>query len=277
MRLSGTGLTLVKVLERNSVYTRHEIRYQSNGLTISGILNIPNGDGPYPVLVFNHGFIDPSVYTLGRGLKREQDYMARQGFAVLHTDYRGHAASDPRPNPERLYEGNLEYAIDSVNAILALQAAKLPQIDASRVGMLGHSLGGGVTLAILTAHPELVDAAVLYAPVHADVWQNFLRWRDNGPEGDATREAFGSKEESPEFWAQLSPQTFLEDVTAPVMLFHGDRDKDVPKPWSDDLATRLTDLGKAIEYVEYTGEGHEFGPQWGDFMRKAAEFYRENL
>jgi len=277
MRLSGTGLTLETVIEKNAAYVRHGITYQSNGLTISGILNIPNGMGPFPLLILNHGFIDPSVYVRGRGLRREQDYLARQGFAVLHTDYRGHAASDPSPMTEKVYDGNLEYSMDSANAILAMRAAKLPNIDVSRIGMMGHSLGGGVTLAILTGRPDLVDAAVLYAPVHADVWENFMRWRSKREEGDRTREAFGTKEENPDLWAELSPQTFLKNIQVPVLLFHGDKDKDVPKNWSDDLSQRLTKLGKDITYVEYAGEGHEYGPKWSDFMEKTAAFFKEHL
>ena len=277
MRLSGTGLTLEHVIEKNSAYVRHAITYQSNGLWISGILNIPNGQGPFPLLILNHGFIDASVYVRGRGLRREQDYLARKGFAVLHTDYRGHAESDPSPMTEKTYDGNLEYAMDSANAIFAMRAAKLPNMDASRIGMMGHSLCGGVTFAILTGRPDLVDAAVLYAPVHADVWENFMRWRSRREEGDRTREVFGTKEENPDLWAQLSPQTFLKNIRVPILLFHGDRDKDVPKTWSDDLSQRLTDLGKNITYVEYAGEGHEYGPKWNDFMEKTAAFFQEHL
>jgi uncharacterized protein len=57
-------------------------------------MNIPIRKGKYPLVILNHGYIDPAVYTLGRGLKREQDFLARNGFAVLHTDYRNHAFSD---------------------------------------------------------------------------------------------------------------------------------------------------------------------------------------
>ena len=48
-------------------------------------------------MVLNHGYIEPSVYVTGQGLMREQDYLARAGFVVLHTDYRGYADSDPPP------------------------------------------------------------------------------------------------------------------------------------------------------------------------------------
>lgn len=279
MRLSGTGLTLESIELQNAAYTRYRISYLSNGLKISGILNLPKGNGPFPLLIFNHGYIDPAVYTRGRGLKREQDYMARQGFAVLHTDYRGHAESDESPmDPEaKIYDGGLEYAMDSVNAINAVRAAALPSIDASKVGMLGHSMGGGVTLSILTARPELVTAAVLYAPVHADMWENFYRWRRERTEGDLTLTVFKTREENPAPWDALSPETHLRVIKAPVLLFQGGRDKDVPKEWSDHLAARLEEEGKEVTYTEYQNEAHEFGPQWTDFMEKSAAFFREKL
>jgi len=279
MRLEGTDLVLESVETKTDAYTRHRISYRSNGLKISGILNIPHGDGPFPLLIFNHGYIDPAVYTQGRGLKREQDYMARNGFAVLHTDYRGHAASDESPmDPKaKIYDAGLEYSMDSYNAIQAVRAAKLPQIDASRVGMLGHSMGGGVTLSILTAHPEMVTAAVLYAPVHADMWENFSRWRRERPEGDRTLETYGTREENPAAWDALSPNTYLSNVQAPLMLFQGRKDKDVPAEWSDHLHKRLQEEGKDIQYVEYANEGHEFATQWSDFMKKSAAFFHEKL
>ena len=277
MRLEGTDFTLGDVQSRTNAYTRYTITYRSNGLLISGIMNIPTGPGPHPLLILNHGYIAPSIYTNGRGLKREQDYLARQGFAVLHTDYRGHAFSDESPMVEKVYDGSLEYALDSLNAIHAVRAAALPQIDAKRVGMMGHSLGGGVTLAVATAHPEMIDAIVLYAPVHGDVWENFTRWRAEREEGDRTIEQFGTREEHPETWDQLSPQTFLSNIDDPVLLFQGDKDKDVPKAWSDHLAQKLKDAGRDVTYIEYPYEGHEFATQWSDFMQKTAEFFSTHL
>ncbi len=279
MQLSGTGLTLESVEYKTDAYTRYRISYQSNGLRITGIMNIPVGDGPFPLLIFNHGYIDPQVYTQGRGLKREQDYMARQGFAVLHTDYRGHAGSDKSPMPEEtgIYDGGLEYAMDSVNAINAVRAAKLPTVDASKVGMLGHSMGGGVTLAILTAYPDLLRGAVLYAPVHADVWENFWRWRSERTEGDRTIAVMNTRAENPAAWDALSPQTFLDRVQTPILLFQGSNDTDVPKEWSDHLAASLREENKDITYIEYPGEAHEFGPKWNDFMQKSAAFFARTL
>ncbi len=277
MRLSGTGLTLESVLADENVYTRYSITYKSNGLTISGIMNIPKGDGPFPLVVLNHGFIAPSVYTNGRGLRREQDYLARQGFAVIHPDYRGYAFSDPSPDERMIYDASLEYSMDSINAIHAVRNANLPNVDTSKVGMLGHSLGGGIALNISVAHPDMIDAVILYAPVHSDAWENFLRWRDMREEGDRTRVALGTRQENPGDWDALSSLTHLSQVDDPILLFHGTADKSVPKEWSDFLSENLEQLGKNVTYIEYEGEKHEFIQQWNDFMQQSSKFLRSNL
>ncbi len=278
MLLSGTGLTLEKVLAENAAYTRYSIYYESNRTKVSGIMNIPKGTGPFPLLILNHGYIDPKIYTQGRGLKREQDYLARQGFAVLHTDYRGHGPSDPNPDPTDIADGAIGYSMDSANAILAVRAADLPTVDATKVGMFGHSMGGGVTMNVATSRPDLIDAIVLYAPVNGDAWQNFLRWRADSDE--AARETLATlktREENESGWDAISYGTKLANVDDPIELFHGTNDKDVPIAWSDSLHEDLQSLGKTIHYTVYRGEGHEFGPSWNDFMGKTADFFRETL
>jgi dipeptidyl aminopeptidase/acylaminoacyl peptidase len=277
MRLEGTGLTLARVLDDNDAYVRYEIRYRSNGLAISGIMNVPKGPGPFPLVVLNHGYIDPKVYTIGRGLKREQDYLARRGFAVLHTDYRKHGASDPSPDVRDAYDAGLEYAMDSINAITAVRAHPPAGVDASKVGMLGHSMGGGVTLNVLTAYPDLVDAAVLYAPVNADAWENYDRWGRDTDVVDRTVETLGTRATNPAAWDALSSRTYLGRVAAPILLFQGTADKEVPVAWSDALDVDLATLEKPHEYVRYDGEGHEFGPRWNDFMAKTAAFFDREL
>lgn len=278
MLLSGTGLTLEKVLADNAAYTRYSIYYYSNKTKVSGIMNIPKGGGPFPLLILNHGYIDPKVYTQGRGLKREQDYLARRGFAVLHTDYRGHGPSDPNPDPTDIADGAIGYSMDSANAVLAVREANLPGVDASKVGMLGHSMGGGVTMNIATSRPDLIDAVVLYAPVNGDAWQNFLRWRaDSDEAARETLAALKTRAENQSGWDAISYATRLANTDDPIVLFHGTNDKDVPIAWSDALHEKLQSLGKEIDYTVYRGEGHEFGTYWNDFMAKTADFFGRTL
>ncbi len=278
MTLSGTDLVIGRVLEQNSAYVKHYITYKSNGLLISGTFSIPKGDGPFPLIIQNHGYIDPDIYTNGRGLRREQDAMARAGLAVLHTDYRGHAESDPNPTEDGLFENGLGYAVDSANAILAVREWNDPRIDTEHVGMIGHSMGGGVTLQNLVTRPDLVDAAVLYAPVNSDAWKNFDRWNRDEDYADRTLIAFGgTREEAPESWDALSPGPSLANITTPILLFHGLLDEDVPVEWSADLNFQLETLGKDIRYLTYPKEGHEFSVNWKHFIDTSITFFNEHL
>jgi len=155
--------------------------------------------------------------------------------------------------------------------------AKLPEIDTSKVGMLGHSLGGGIALNIAVSYPDIINALILYAPVHSDAWENFSRWSDMRDGGDRTHEVLGTREENPENWDKISSLTYLDRIIAPVLLFHGDKDEDVPKEWSDFLAEKLESLDKNVTYVEYEGEKHEFIPKWDDFMKKSVKFLQESF
>jgi uncharacterized protein len=277
MTLSGTNLVIGNAIERTAAWTKYYITYMSNTVKVSGTLSLPVGKGPFPLIVQNHGYIDPAIYTNGRGLRREQAAMASAGFAVLHTDYRKHAESDPDPDERDIYDAGLAYAVDSANAVLAVRALNDPRIDATKVGMLGHSMGGGVTLHLLVAKKHLIDAAVLYAPVHADSWENFARWRMDGDDAGPTLDFLKTKEKNPAAWAALSQTGSLHLIDDPMLLFQGTNDKDVPYEWSDQLSAQLSALGKDIEYVVYQGEGHEFGAKWNDFITRTIAFFGTHL
>lgn len=273
---NGSNLVIGQVLSDTTSYTRYYITYQSGDLTISGIMNVPKGDGPFPALVLNHGHIDTSVYTNGRGLKREQDYFARNGYVVLHTDYRNHAQSDK--DDRDTLAVRLAYAEDAINAAYALQRSGLPYIDADKIGMLGHSMGGGVTLGTLVSQPGLVDAAVLYAPVSGDMRRSYERWISRESNNTSViAERYGTPDELPNFWDNISAETFYDQVTAPVHIFHGTRDDSVPIDWSYDTLEKLESAGVDAELTVYDGEAHEFGPRWSDFMNSSREFFDQYL
>jgi uncharacterized protein len=274
--ITGSDLKLGAVLADNAAYTRYTITYKSGDLLISGIMNIPKGQGPFPLLILNHGHIDTSVYTNGRGLKREQDYLARHGYAVLHTDYRNHAFSDTDDENENRFR--MGYVEDAIAAVLAVRAAKLPTIDASKVGMLGHSMGGGVTLGALVTQPDLVDAAVLFAPVSGDARLNYEKWtKSNSSRAREMESRYGTPEENPAFWDGVSAATHYDRVAAPVLIHHGTADASVPLAWSEDLDARLRAAGKNVTFDVYDAEPHEFIADWPLVMQRTLEFYNKIL
>jgi len=271
----GRGLRVLRTETRTDAYTRQQVTYRSNDTLVSGVLLRPHGRGPFPAVVLNHGYIEPSAYATGQGMAREQDWLARAGFVVLHTDYRGHAAGDPAGDRER--ELRLGYARDSINAVLALE--RLRHVDADRTAMVGRSMGGGVTLNALVAAPGVVDAAVIYASVSSSFLDNLRHFtRPNRPEAvQALTDEYGAPQQEPAFYRGLSSRTYFDRITEPVLIHHGAVDATCPPRWSRTTQRLLQRAGVDSTLVEYAGEDHTFYARWQDSIIRTVRFLRRQL
>ena len=277
---NGDKLKLGRVLARTDDYTKRIVTYRSEKLTVSGVMLIPDGKGPFPVLVLNHGYINPDTYFPGQGMPREHDYLARQGYVVFHTDYRGHASGDDDPDVD--YELRLPYAVDTINAVYAVKRSKLDVLDGDRVGWLGRSMGGNVTLNALVAQPNLVDAAVIYASTSSLAAQNWKQfYADSDDRRSVNRKidrTYGLPKDNPAFWKAASPKTYFDRVDDPLMVHHGTADDTCPISWSIDTVETLEKKGKDVTFHRYRGAGHTFeGATWQRAIERTADFFDEHL
>ncbi len=275
----GRGLRLGAVLFTTDSYTQRAVTYRSGDLRISGVLNVPRGRGPFPALVLAHGYIDPAYYVRGQGLRREQDWLARAGYVVLHTDYRNHAGSDTdRAANRRL---RLGYTDDVINAVLALRRTNAVPVDDDRIGLLGRSMGGGVVYNALVARPGLVNAAVVFAPVSSRAQDNFDRWIRDDPGRDALSDfilrRYGEPKDNPEFWRAVSPRTYFDRISEPVLIHHGTADSTCPLRWSEATTRAMDAAGVDVRLRTYPGEEHAFGPDWPLSMQRTVAFFRARL
>jgi dipeptidyl aminopeptidase/acylaminoacyl peptidase len=168
-----------------------------------------------------------------------------------------------------------------VNAVLALRRSGLPYVDPDRVGLLGRSMGGGVTYNVLVVQPGLVDAAVVFAPVSSDVVDNFDRWIRGQPGNAALAAeivaAYGSPEDNPSFWRNASPVTFFDRINEPILIHHGTADQSCPIAWSESTVATLRSLGKDARLLTYEGEPHAFEAAWESSMERTVAFFEQHL
>lgn len=268
----GTGIQLGEVVKSEASFTQFVMTYDSDGLTITGLANIPTGEGTFPTVIVAHGFCNPDTYWSGCDSVAVADSLARNGYIALAPDYRGYGESDDGPNPFRI-----GYAVDVMN--LAAQVTSLPQA-AGAVGIIGHSMGGGVAQWPMVLQSDVVGAVVLYAAMSGDIatnWRHIRMMWDTGSQ-DALAASYGTPEENPEGYAAASPTSYLDRVAVPVMIHHGTLDDQVPHQWSVELTTALRAAGKDVTFYSYEGEPHTFlGPTFDLFMQRNVAFFDEHL
>jgi dipeptidyl aminopeptidase/acylaminoacyl peptidase len=265
----GGEIEAVEVIGVTETFTRTFITYPSEGLTLYGFMNTPSGAGPFPVALVMHGYVPPENYNTIAYTSRYADALARAGYLVFHPNYRNWPPSDAGPEAFRV-----AHAIDALNLIAIIreqagQPGPLAKVDPRFVGMLGHSMGGGITIRTITARDE-VQAAVLYGSMSGDEKQNFekiLEW-SGGARGAEELET------PPEALARISPIYQLERIDAAISIHHGENDGTTPLTWSLDLCERLQALNKIVECFTYPGQPHTFQGE-GDqlFAQRAIDFF----
>lgn len=276
---NGGDLRLMSEQASTDAYRQYSVTYRSGAERISGLLNVPRGRGPHPALVLAHGYIDPAVYRNGQGMRREQDWLARAGYVVLHTDYRNHAGSTDDPDAE--LDMRLGYTEDVINAVQALRRTKQVPVADGRVGLVGRSMGGGVVYNALAVRPGFVDAAVVFAPVSSLARDNFNRWirPDPGrsPLADQLIREHGDPNAGGRFWREVSPRAYFDRISEPVLIHHGTSDDSCPIRWSRQTTRALKAAGVDVRLAVYQGEEHAFIPQWPLAMRRTTAFLDQHL
>jgi dipeptidyl aminopeptidase/acylaminoacyl peptidase len=271
----GGKIKIGATITVTDAYTRVLITYPSDNLTISGMMQIPFGDGPFPVVILNHGYIAAAQYWSGADTWRAADYLSRHGYLTISPDFRGLARSDPGLN---LFRAG--YMIDALNAAASVKS--LPYANAKRIGMWGHSMGGGVTTRAIVVS-DLIKAAVLYAPVSAD--DSERRFSYYGGFGGSSALVPPDLADSIFYWVnasdfidRVSPINYFRYVTAPVSIHQGDADTTVPPRWSQAIRDALIAQGKTVEYFEYPRQGHGFvGTGWDLFNQRVVRFFDKYL
>lgn len=224
----------------------------------------PVGQGPFPAVV-----VHPEGGHVAREMRGVVRDLAREGYLAVAADYRRASHGTYR---ETLFPWR-----DPRDPLAVWELVRAhPQVDRSRVGLLGFSQGGVFSLLIAAMTG---DAVVAYYPV-----TDFEAWLGQADQGGGRgfvfriirrgfRRAAGARTEE-DFrlaLARASPMRVVESLRAPVLLVHGARDRSAPLAESERLAARLTELGRPVELLALPDAGHVFNFRDREKARRAWE------
>ncbi len=239
--LGGSRLRRGEVLETTDAYTRSVVTYRSRGLTVSGCCSARAARGPSPGSSSTTATSSPAPTPPGQGMAREQDHLARAGYVVLHTDYRGHAGSDPASDLD--LESRLGYARDAVTAVRSWPASPTSTTSVS-AWSAGRWAAGDAERAGDRPGPGRRRRGP--RQLSSDYVDNLRQFTEPGRPDEAAElyaELGGPPETNPEPYRQLSPRTYLDRITEPVLALHGELDETCPPPWADATQRALTGAG----------------------------------
>jgi pimeloyl-ACP methyl ester carboxylesterase len=228
-----------------------------DGLRISARLYLPAEElgyrGRRPVVFYIHGGPQsqerPDFTWFSMPLIQ---FFTLNGFAVFVPNVRGSTGYGLSYMKQVDHDWGGKDRLDHVAAFRFLSQDE--RLDMGRVGVMGRSYGGFMTLTLVGRHPELWKAACdMFGPY------NLLTFLERIPETWRTYFylAIGHPEKDREFLVERSPKTHLRNLSCPLLVIQGRNDPRVREAESRDLVEELRAQGKDMEYLVFENEGHD--------------------
>ena len=254
-------------------------------------VRIPAEDGSrLPGWLFLAAPDAPAILACGGYRGRRADLLGissalwRAGFNVLLFDYRGHGERGPDDAPSPVTLGYRELA--DARAALAFLRARRPE---AALGVIGFSMGAAVALMVAAREPD-VRAVIADSPFTSQ--RDIVRYRLRRaarraaspltrPLGDAIvwladrrlrrRLGFG--------FAEVQPLRDVSRLTQPLLLIHGEADREVPVEHSRRLARAAREAGVPLETWFVPGSAHceAYFLDRPTYCERAAAFFRQHL
>ena len=241
-----------------------------DGTMIPGYLTLPPGKESakgLPAIVFPHG--GPGARDVW-GFDWIAQFLAHEGYAVLQPNFRGSTGF----GDAWLQENGFQSWRTSIGDVTSAGKWLIAQgiADPKKLAIVGWSYGGYAALQSGVTEPGLFKAIVAIAPVtdlalfklEASVYTN----------SNLVAAEIGSGAHV----AEGSPLQNVDRITAPVMMFHGDKDMNVDVEQSQKMDAKLHSAGKASELIVYEGLTHSLmdSNARAQMLDKIAAFLKAN-
>ena len=249
---------LNKEINADDLVTAKVIRFESfDGTVIPAIYYLPKQaslENKVPAMVLVHG--GPGGQTR-QGFNSLVQYMVNHGYAVLAVNNRGSSGYGKtfyQMDDLNHGEKDLQDCVEGKNWL-----ASQTEIDGGKIGIIGGSYGGYMTMAALTYTPEEFDVGVNLFGV-----TNWIRTlKSIPPYWESQRKSLYLELGDP-FSAdsvrlkRISPLFHTDKVTKPLIVLQGSQDPRVLQVESDEIVAGVRKNGVTVEYVLFEDEGHGF-------------------
>jgi dipeptidyl aminopeptidase/acylaminoacyl peptidase len=284
--LTPSQITTTQTLAPRSGCATNIVSFGSDGLTEYALMSTPPTAKPaagYPVVILGHGYIPPTTYrTDGTDYAGFIAALCNAGYLVIKPDYRGNGNSQGGESPGSYTPG---YTYDILNLTASMKS--LSQANANNIAWLGHSMSGAVMLRAAVASHNLPVKAIIFASgVVGSLEDIFYNWTrtdplpaDLLPIRQQILSTYGQPPAHPEFWHDAAAINYVDVITAPIQINHGDADTIVPVAFSEHLDAALTAAGKPHELHIYPSGDHQYSltSERTAFLANAIRFLNANL
>ena len=234
----------------------------THGHNIDGRVYLPadfDASKKYPALVYYYGGTSP----VGRHFTGRWPFnlWAAQGYVVYVVQPNGATGYGQAFSGRHVNDWGKYSADDIIEGTKAFLNA-YPSVDAKRVGNMGASYGGFMTMYLATK-TDIFAASMSHAGISnlSSYWGH--GWWGYGYSGVASRGSFPWN--NPELYVEQSPLYHADKITTPLLLIHGNADTNVPVGESHYMYTALKLLGKEVELVEFNDQDHHINSRQARF------------
>ena len=198
------------------------VTFKSEGKILAGMLHFTNKK-KRPLIIICHGFTGSKEgqYYMFTQTSRE---LCRNGYNVLRFDFRGSGDSEGRFEDQTF--SNMSKDMKAAMSFVK----KFREIDYNKVGLIGHSKGGGVALGFANNNPK-IKSIVLWSTV-ADyklLWKGYEKeFKNMLKRGYSFYYGFKVPKKLYLENLRFDPLKIIKTIKVPILLIHGTKDIDVP-------------------------------------------------
>jgi dipeptidyl aminopeptidase/acylaminoacyl peptidase len=243
----------------------------ADGLTVSGWLYRPDGAGPYPTVLSLHGGPEAQERP---GYNPLFQSLVSRGIAVFAPNVRGSAGFGRSFVNADNGAGRYGAIADVAACVAYLVSAGIA--EPGRIGCLGRSYGGYLTLAALVNYPELFSVGIDVCGM-----ANFATFyaRTEPWIAGAAISKYGHPVADRDLLRDLSPITRIDRLAAPLLVVHGANDTNVPVCEAEQVVAALRSTGVPHRLLLFEDEGHDFLQRTNraTYLRIAVEWLTTHL